>query len=269
MVYSPTSIMVDDDDAWTFVGRKGKSTRKPAIKQQPPSTEAASFAYKQKAGPSSVSDKHASATLLAKVRRHVESMRRSPFLATLIEALETQLPTTFETPSKMQLVCYGLGSFSSSNAAYQLACAVLVREWMENHAAIDLQHACLFDPIMTQDDKEVASAVDFVVLATNEQGHRRSADSLQTLFFMPHCGKQLYQNVLLSNWTTLQRVFILGNSFSAYDDRVVAAAERRTSIFSALVPYTAEVAVGKITKSWSEYVQYDAAFNDLRYYRLP
>ncbi|ETW07392.1 hypothetical protein, variant [Aphanomyces invadans] len=259
------------DEIWTFVGRKGKSARKPVVKHQAPSNDAPPFAYKHKASAPSVPDKDASAILLGKVRRHVDVMRRSPFLGHLFDALDGHIASrkVEDTPLVIQLVCYGLGSFTSSNAAYQLACAVHIREWLAGHAAIHLQHACLFDPIMTQDDAVVASAMDFDVLTTNEQGHRRATKSLQTLFFMPHCGKQLYQNVLLANWESLQYVFILGNSFSAYDDRVVAAADRHKSIFSALVPYVDEVAVGKIAKSWDEYVQYDAAFNDMSLHAFP
>lgn len=41
----------------------------------------------------------------------------------------------------------------------------------------------------------------------------------ETLFFMPHCSKQMYCNVIASNLNQLDRVFICGNSFSSYSMR--------------------------------------------------
>lgn len=40
----------------------------------------------------------------------------------------------------------------------------------------------------------------------------------KTLFYMPHCGKQLYSNLLWANWSSrlLQNVVLFGNSFSMY-----------------------------------------------------
>ncbi|KAF0719997.1 Aste57867_648 [Aphanomyces stellatus] len=257
-------------DDWTFVGRKGKASRKPPFKQQPPvDAKEATFAYKHKAGGrnrlASGDEKKAHA-LLAKVKRIVDLMRLSPFHTHLIASLDAEMTVAATCP--MQLVCYGLGSFNSNNAAYQLACASLIREWMTAHDAIELKHALLYDPIMTQDDNDVATGMGFDVLSTNEQGQRRA--DLKTLFFMPHCGKKLYQNVLLTNWgEDLRHIVLLGNSFAAYDDRVVAAADRCASIFSAVLPYLREVSVGKVSKSWDEYVQYDAAFNDMSLHVFP
>jgi hypothetical protein len=54
-------------------------------------------------------------------------------------------------------------------------------------------------------------------------GKREAARNRRTLFYMPHCDKVLYQNVLLSNRIALsqepQSLFILGNSFSSYHQR--------------------------------------------------
>jgi len=47
--------------------------------------------------------------------------------------------------------------------------------------------------------------------------------SRRTLFFMPHCGKTLYGNVLEANWSRegLECLVVLGNSFASYSDRYV------------------------------------------------
>jgi hypothetical protein len=51
------------------------------------------------------------------------------------------------------------------------------------------------------------------VIPENEEAKRRITEP--TLFFMPFCGRQLYNNVLMSNWdsNTLPQVCIIGNGF--------------------------------------------------------
>ncbi|KAJ8042630.1 SRR1-like protein [Holothuria leucospilota] len=80
------------------------------------------------------------------------------------------------------IVCYGLGNFSSCvTARYQLG---------------------------------------FLLLLSNmiQEGKRHCTQP--TLFFMPHCGKPLYNNLLWANWGhTLNNLIILGNRFSSFLDR--------------------------------------------------
>lgn len=48
------------------------------------------------------------------------------------------------------------------------------------------------------------------MLGENECGRRRAR--ARTVFFMPHCGKSLYENVVASNWgRRIQDVVIIGN----------------------------------------------------------
>lgn len=52
-----------------------------------------------------------------------------------------------------------------------------------------------------------------------QEGKRKVTQ--KTLFYMPHCTKPLYSNVLWANWcpSGLSNVFILGNSFAHYSHR--------------------------------------------------
>lgn len=41
----------------------------------------------------------------------------------------------------------------------------------------------------------------------------------KTLLFMPHCGVELYENILRQNWAVdgLQRLLLLGNALQEYE----------------------------------------------------
>ncbi|OQR86223.1 kinase [Thraustotheca clavata] len=254
-------------DEWTFVGRKQKKSFKAKAPQRnlneaKKNEDSISFVYKQKAVKNQKKNDQIVPMTIAQVNRIKDTMQESSFFDKLQTTLTSNL--VFEQScEEMQLVAYGLGTFCSGpigNAIYQLACTALLHQYLLQH--VKTVHAFVYDPIMTEDDNLVAEAMGLTVMKTNEQGQRQA--KTPTLFFMPHCGKKLYQNVLLSNWGRdgLSRITILGNSFQAYDDRVVIAKDRKASIFSALVPYTTEVSLGKCDKTMLEYVQYDAAFND-------
>lgn len=53
------------------------------------------------------------------------------------------------------------------------------------------------------------------------QEGRRSVGGEPTVFYMPHCGTALYNNLLWSNWSVdaLAKVLIIGNSFRGLEER--------------------------------------------------
>uniref|UniRef100_A0A673HRG3 SRR1 domain containing n=1 Tax=Sinocyclocheilus rhinocerous TaxID=307959 RepID=A0A673HRG3_9TELE len=61
----------------------------------------------------------------------------------------------------------------------------------------------------------------FTVLTENEEGKR--AVYQPTLFYLMHCGKALYNNLLWRNWTpqTLPKLIIIGNSFHGIQERMI------------------------------------------------
>ncbi|OQR87850.1 hypothetical protein ACHHYP_07990 [Achlya hypogyna] len=249
-------------DDWTFVGRKQKKSFKPKPAPAPETSTAKPLAFSYAQAPAKAKGAvDGVARAISRATRIRDAMRNSAFYARLKTVLDANL--ALDSGEVLQLVAYGVGSFASGpcgNAVYQLACTALLCEYFKHRAR--LSHAYIYDPVMTEDDNVVAEAVGLQVLPTNERGQRRA--TTRTLFFMPHCGKQLYQNVLLANWGQdgLAKIAVLGNSFEAYDDRVVQASARQASIFSALVPYTTEVSLGSCEKSDLDHFQYDAAFND-------
>ncbi|KAI8497628.1 hypothetical protein Bbelb_249340 [Branchiostoma belcheri] len=107
------------------------------------------------------------------------------------------------------VVCYGLGRFSSCvTARYQLGFLLLLRD------VLDVPSSChVYDPVFSSSEKVLLQKLGCQLILENEEGKRRV--DRKTLFYMPHCGKPLYNNLLWANWgQQLRNVVILGNSLS-------------------------------------------------------
>ncbi|CAB1426375.1 unnamed protein product [Pleuronectes platessa] len=119
---------------------------------------------------------------------------------------------------QLQCVCYGLGSFSSCAAArYQLATLLLLLD----AGQIPLEDCYVYDPVFSTGERDVLGKLGLTVLTENEEGKRLATKP--TLFFLMHCGKALYNNLLWRNWSTqsLPAMTIIGNSFNSMRDRAI------------------------------------------------
>ncbi|XP_034026044.1 SRR1-like protein isoform X2 [Thalassophryne amazonica] len=118
----------------------------------------------------------------------------------------------------MECVCYGLGSFSScASARYQLAMLLLLLEV----GKIPLKSCFVYDPVFSAGERNVLRELGLTVLTQNEEGKWLAAKP--TLFYLMHCGKALYNNLLWKNWSTeaLPRLTIIGNSFCGMKERMI------------------------------------------------
>ncbi|KAM4576558.1 SRR1-like protein [Odontesthes bonariensis] len=119
---------------------------------------------------------------------------------------------------QLDCVCYGLGSFSTYvSARYQLAMLLLLLE----AGQIPLQDCSVYDPAFSRGDMDVLRELGLTVLTENEEGKRLVTKP--TLFYMMHCGKALYNNLLWRNWRAqcLSRVMIIGNTFGGMRERTL------------------------------------------------
>jgi hypothetical protein len=71
----------------------------------------------------------------------------------------------------------------------------------------------VFDPILSESEKKILIGLNLSVAQINEEGKFPVSDN--TIFYFPHCPKNLTNNLLWSNWTktSLSKVFLLSNSF--------------------------------------------------------
>jgi len=123
------------------------------------------------------------------------------------------------------VVMYGLGTISSPRVQLQLALICLLLEHAkatsDSKESRSLQ-AFSYDPCHTALDKAIISALGINVMASNNKGYcdfGSSMSSERIFFYMPHCERWLYSNVIEHYWSCLERIQILGNSFNGYAAR--------------------------------------------------
>ncbi|XP_014250930.1 SRR1-like protein isoform X2 [Cimex lectularius] len=133
----------------------------------------------------------------------VDSLQFFSFVKSIDEGL-----VNLDSPKVEEIVCYGLGNFSKSpNARYQYAMAVELSEF----------YACpllVFDPVFTEPEKKILEEMRSELIPRNEMGKRKATKS--TLFFLPHCPRELFNNILLANWgESLANCIIAGNNLAS------------------------------------------------------
>lgn len=183
-----------------------------------------------------------------------------------------------------EIVCYGIGSFSQksnfSGPLWQMAFGLALRSFLEkeqNKSQTKKLSMVYYDPLVTCTERQVLQEkYNIRVLKTNERGihgANMELDFNTILFYMPHCPKGLYENVLWSNWNVLAQnrraVFILGNSLRTYVER---ANEARINDATILPSSCLEQAQPFLKEHWLECSKHDmqnmpghfeAAFNDM------
>ncbi|XP_069128622.1 LOW QUALITY PROTEIN: SRR1-like protein [Argopecten irradians] len=140
-----------------------------------------------------------------------------------------------------QAVCYGLGNFSECIIArYQLCLLMAMRE----HLKIDARECLLYDPKFRNAESEILGELGFKVIDKNEEGKRPCTLDTRTLFYMPHCGKSLCNNLLWANWSKehLSNMVIIGNSFTSITDNTPSRLLMKTGGYiQCIYPYCTEV----------------------------
>ncbi|XP_058062025.1 SRR1-like protein [Anopheles bellator] len=110
-----------------------------------------------------------------------------------------------------RIVCLGLGKFTEcSTARYQLAFIRCLRDKF-----LPGLRGQFFDPVFGPSEIEALLSLDETVLQENLEG--KYCAERRTLFYLPHCPKQIVNNVLWSNWQSdrLGNVTLISNSFAS------------------------------------------------------
>ncbi|XP_022742989.1 protein SENSITIVITY TO RED LIGHT REDUCED 1-like [Durio zibethinus] len=159
--------------------------------------------------------------LMHKIQICMKRIENSPFFSTFLDQMQNpevlnHFHRVLGSELKLQMVIYGIGSIESHEAPrLQLSLAVMMKRKFSWIGDIEV-----FDPVLSATESRVLEALGCSVLSVNEQGRRQTLKP--TLFFMPHCEAELYNNLLQANWEveSLNRVALFGNSFEAYEQHV-------------------------------------------------
>uniref|UniRef100_A0A8C4WDV4 SRR1 domain containing n=2 Tax=Gopherus evgoodei TaxID=1825980 RepID=A0A8C4WDV4_9SAUR len=160
----------------------------------------------------------------------------------------------------LRCVCYGIGSFSSCVISrYQLAFLLLLLEKLQ----IPKSQCYIFDPLFSELEISVLNHLGVTVVLENEEGKHHIHEF--TIFYMIHCGKALYNNLLWSNWSVdaLSKMIIIGNSFKGIEERLLARILERDYL------YIAKVLKGTEEAAFPIHPQYMDIFNDTSIHWFP
>merc|ERR1712166_95859 len=115
----------------------------------------------------------------------------------------------------VDIVCFGIGRVRSSRTAQHQAGMLFA---MMTHAAV--ADTVLFDPCLHTTERQALAELGCGMIDENEKGAREV--QRRTIFYMPHCEGELYNNVIWANRGQLHKIAIFGNSLSSYPSRLAA-----------------------------------------------
>ncbi|XP_054501575.2 SRR1-like protein [Agelaius phoeniceus] len=195
--------------------------------------------------------------LLRRLREARDEMLSSGFWAASAGAVRA--PLGAEPPARC--VCYGLGRFGRCPIARcQLAFLLLLLDELRVPPA----RCALFDPAFSAREAAALRALGLCLLPENEEG-KHGIEGATTLFYMVHCGKALYNNLLWSNWSpaALSKLVIIGNSFQGIEERLLSRILERD------YSYIAKVLKGVEEVALPSHPRYLDTFNDTSVHWFP
>jgi hypothetical protein len=228
------------EDCWKEVPKKKRANKMRLLRNR----EQVKYRYYLDAlTPNSSQEKSNTIEKIGKCQNEI--MASSKFFSSIKEIFRPWIRPSFEEPEDssseiiVDIVCYGIGSISSSKKSqYQFALVLLLRSLLQIPGQI-----YIYDPILNVVDKDVVIACGCTLVQNNEEGKRKV--ERKTLFFMPHCGRQLYSNVLWANWSPslLQNVVIFGNSFALYEQIAFRHKPNNAKYLFKILPYVDEIPI--------------------------
>ncbi|KAM6297960.1 SRR1-like protein [Aegotheles albertisi] len=196
---------------------------------------------------------------LRAVREARDDLLSSGFWAASAGAVRAPLAAGTDPPARC--ICYGLGPFSGCAVSRaQLAFLLLLLQELR----VPPGRCWLFDPAFSEREVALLGQLGLSVLPHNEEG-KHSLEGSATLFYMVHCGKALYNNLLWRNWATgtLAKMVIVGNSFKGIEERVVSRILQRD------YSYIAKVLKGTEEVALPAHPRYLDTFNDTSVHWFP
>jgi hypothetical protein len=223
-----TSIVMASTEEWTTVTRDDKKrVMRKRGKRGPAKGSAVGHRSTTTTAMDSIED---SEVMYSTITKCMEHLRSASFYESLMKSWSS---ATGSAPEKTvrQIVCYGVGNFSQTSLSHysaplwQLACALCFRDHLLRSSDGEDIRVLYYEPFMTAFEDTILAGLKVQVLTVNERA-KRPIDAVPTLFFMPHCPSELYDNVLWSNWGELAvatPLIIFGNSLRNHCESLAPA----------------------------------------------
>lgn len=150
------------------------------------------------------------------------------------------------------ILCYGLGNFLESiQSRYQLGLLLNIKNEFK------IKNCYVYDPKFTDAERIYLAEIGCDSIHQNEEGKRRLLPG--TFVYMPHCPKQLLNNILWANWENilLTKCIFFCNSI----DQIITSTPDR--ILNKCAYYIQKISPHIIEKSVCDNFLYDDVFNDM------
>lgn len=171
-------------------------------------------------------------------------------LATINEVLNGSNPSS--------ILCYGLGNFLESiQSRYQLSLLLTIKNEFK------VNKCYVYDPKFTDSERNYLSEIGCDSVCQNEEGKRNLLPG--TFVYMPHCPKQLLNNLLWKNWekVILTSCIIFCNSI---DQTITSSPDR---ILNKYAYYVQKISPYVVEKRVCDDFIYDDVFNDMALHTFP
>lgn len=158
-----------------------------------------------------------------------------------------------------QIVCFGLGHIGECNISrYQLGLLLCLKDLLRPEKVL------VHDPIFYKEECAVLQQLGLAIIAENTEGGYVISNEGITLTYLPHCPKQLTNNLLWSNWgTKLENCVLICNSFnSLFENQPERLIAETVGYIHKIQPYTKEYPIENTFK-------YTDVFNDTSIHHFP
>ena len=150
-----------------------------------------------------------------------KEIKVSDYLKSVFKTIRDCLELRKDKKPIREIICLGLGKFSEcSISRFQFSFILSIAE------EFNVESVKFFDPIFNKIEIDFLKLLNpNCIIEDNLEGKHSVSSNSVTLFYLPHCPKQITNNVLWKNWTfeQLKNTILLCNSFQ----NIVTASPRR------------------------------------------
>lgn len=174
-----------------------------------------------------------------------------------VKASLTESLSALKNPKILEIVSLGLGKLGESTTSrYQFALLLCLKDLYNLKVFV-------YDPIFKEDDISLLNHFEINVLKDNTEGKYKVQNNT-VLFYLPHCPKQLSNNLVWANWgLKLSYCIIIANSFK----KIVEQCSTRTLKISA--EYIAKIEPHVLELPIINSFKYFEIFNDTSIHIFP